>query len=117
MSQELLTSLQITVIGMGLVFAALIILWWMIEILVRVSGKHAAEDIQAAPVGAPVSSAEPAASPEDARRTRAALAAVALALVESEQVSPEFPIPPTASVSPWQAINRANMLNKRGLRS
>jgi sodium pump decarboxylase gamma subunit len=117
MSPELLISLQITVIGMGLVFAALIVLWWLMEVLVRLSRDRGADETQAAGMDAPGFASEPASDPEVERRKRAALVAVALAISESEPPGAEFPIPPTASVSPWQAINRANMLNKRGLRS
>jgi Na+-transporting methylmalonyl-CoA/oxaloacetate decarboxylase gamma subunit len=117
MSQELIISLQITLVGMSLVFAALILLWWLMELLVRVSRERDSQTPEIIEEASLASGPGPDAVLETERRRRAALAAVAIALRESEQPGMEFPIPPTASVSPWQAINRANMLNKRGLRS
>jgi hypothetical protein len=47
---------------------------------------------------------------------QAAAAVVAFALAERAGRSDlhEFPSPPTAIVSAWQAVNRGKMLNKRG---
>lgn len=100
MNQSLLLSLQITLLGMGLVFGALILVWGVMAVLVRFTSKP-----------------EPRADEEselDLKR-RAASAAVAAALVgQSSQQAKEFPLPPTALVSAWQAVMRTNMLNKRG---
>ncbi len=101
-------SLQITLIGMGLVFASLIVLWGMMELLVRLTPEvQAAED----------SAGEPAVilgADESARKQQAAAIAVALALAEEESGPREFPLPPTAMVSAWQAVMRTDMLKKRG---
>lgn len=117
MSQELIISLQITIVGMGLVFAALILLWWLMEVLVRVARERVPQEVLGPGAEGTALTPEPGPDLESERRKRAALIAVALALNESGPPGVEFPIPPTASVSPWQAANRTNMLNKRGLRS
>lgn len=100
MSENVLLALQITVVGMGLVFSAILLLWLLMALLVRVtSGRVRLVD-----------------QPEiDDRKRRAAVAAVTIAL--ARQASPEprpFPLPPTAIVSAWQAVTRANHLHRQG---
>jgi Na+-transporting methylmalonyl-CoA/oxaloacetate decarboxylase gamma subunit len=104
MGSNLVTSLQITAIGMGLVFAAILLLWGVMALLVRLTSKahdKAADIPQEA---------------EMARKRRAAMAAVAYALaLQADQNEPhEFPLPPTILVTAWQAVMRTKMLNKRG---
>jgi sodium pump decarboxylase gamma subunit len=117
MDNNLLQAVQITVIGMGLVFVSLILLWWMMALLVRLTQdripKMAGKTTDEIPetTGSISSELRPE---EQNRRKRAALVAVALALAEHDQQTREFPIPNTAIVSAWQAVNRANILNKRG---
>ena len=110
MSDNLLISLQITLVGMGLVFAAIILLWGIMALLVRLV-KDPSDDTgskQGEPSQREISEIE--------RKQRAALAAVTIALARrSSTMEPhEFPLPPTALVSAWQAIMRTRMLNKRG---
>lgn len=102
MQTSTMLILQITLIGMGLVFATLILLAGFLSLLVRFtsrSDKRATEANQA----------------ELERRRQAAIAAVVVALAQQESMAaPRFPMPPTALVSAWQAVLRSNMLNKRG---
>lgn len=103
MNSELLTTLLITIVGMGLVFATLLLLWGIIVLLVRFFTPR--EKVESKPVD------------ETAQENLhlAAAAAVAMALAEeSEQTWHEFPLPPTALVTPWQAAMRTRMMNKRG---
>jgi sodium pump decarboxylase gamma subunit len=102
-------SLQITLIGMGLVFASLILLWGVMELMVRLTAEK--EPTTAGEVAEPV-----AAAVEDdrARKQQAAAAAVAVALAGQDSGPHEFPLPPTAMVSAWQAVMRTDMLKKRG---
>jgi Na+-transporting methylmalonyl-CoA/oxaloacetate decarboxylase gamma subunit len=102
MTESLSNALVITVIGMGLVFGAIIVLWGVMAILVRVTGTPADEPDHT--------------SVETDRKRRAAVAAVALALARQSSTSEpsEFPLPPTALVSAWQAVMRTRMLSKRG---
>jgi Na+-transporting methylmalonyl-CoA/oxaloacetate decarboxylase gamma subunit len=100
MNQPLLLSLQITLLGMGLVFGALILVWGVMAVLVRFTSQTETRMDEETEL--------------DLKR-RAASAAVAAALAEqSAKTRNEFPLPSTALVSPWQAVMRTNMLNKRG---
>jgi Na+-transporting methylmalonyl-CoA/oxaloacetate decarboxylase gamma subunit len=103
MADQILLALQITVIGMGLVFGAILLLWLIMAALVRLL-----EDRPRT---------EPADLKADLRaaRERAAAVAVAIALAQDASLEPhEFPLPPTAIVSAWQAVRRSINLNKRG---
>ncbi len=103
MQSDLLLVLQITLIGMGLVFAVLIFLATLLSVLVRWTSRP-----QQAPQAGDALELE--------LKQQAAVAAVAVLLAEQESASsPRFPMPPTAFVSAWQAVLRSNMLNKRGL--
>ena len=101
MLETISTSLQITVIGMGLVFGAILLLWGVMALLVRL-----AKD--------PL---PPEREDEDAenQKFQAAIAAVGVALAQLDSAEPhEFPLPPTALVSTWQVVMRTKILSKRG---
>lgn len=105
MSQEVINALIITGIGMSLVFVAILLLWWMMAALVRLL-PHQVKTAQ--------NSAEVAMAEEKLRQLAAAIA-VAAALNQTPPMGPsEFPLPPTAVVSPWQAVSRSRVLNRRG---
>jgi Na+-transporting methylmalonyl-CoA/oxaloacetate decarboxylase gamma subunit len=105
----MMEALQITIIGMGLVFTAILLLWGMMAILVRVTAdpsqaekKFAEQEIEE--------------QKELARKRRAAVAAVAIAHAQLQSAADEiheFPLPPTPLVSAWQAVLRTRMVNKR----
>ncbi len=102
MAENMSNALMITLIGMGLVFLALLLLWGVMNALVRLARET-----------------ETPAEPEMLeieRKKRAAAAAVAVALSEPLNLNAPraFPEPPTAFVSAWQAVMRSNILNKRG---
>ncbi len=107
-------SLQITVIGMGLVFGAIVLLWIMMAVLVRLTpDREAAEAKEPAGEAAPI---EPATS-DRALKQRAAIAAVAVAIAhEATPKVHEFPLPATPIVSAWQAVQRGRQLSQRGPR-
>ena len=100
---ELNLSLQITLIGMGLVFVSLIVLWGLMELLVRLTPDRKIVEGPTVSQGA-----------DELEREQAAAIVVALALAEQELGPREFPLPPTALVSAWQAVMRTDMLKKRG---
>jgi Na+-transporting methylmalonyl-CoA/oxaloacetate decarboxylase gamma subunit len=95
-------ALQITLVGMGLVFAAILLLWGLMALLVRLAR-------------APEATLEPPMVAEEGMEEQAAAAAVAFALQrEAQATQAGFPLPPTAFVSAWQAVRRSSQLNRRG---
>lgn len=104
MSENLALALLTTLVGMGLVFGAIVLFWLVMWVLVRLTGPARAEgEVPGRGEG----------EEEDLRR-RAALAAVAVALAQREsQAVQSFPLPPTALVSTWQAVMRARDLGQR----
>jgi sodium pump decarboxylase gamma subunit len=100
---NLLLSLIITVIGMGLVFAVLILIWWMMALLTKFTADKE------------VPASETAAIPENDDKARAAAIGVAIAMAE-HQLSQAHPLqdPPTAIVSAWQLGMRSRQLSQKG---
>jgi Na+-transporting methylmalonyl-CoA/oxaloacetate decarboxylase gamma subunit len=111
MLENLLTAFKITMIGMGLVFAAIILLWAVMVVLIRVLGEQKIHPKQVPSTEEPISLPDRQMAVD--RKMRAAAAAVVCALMQNRQAPREFPLPPTAIVSAWQAVARSNML-KRG---
>jgi hypothetical protein len=92
-------SLQLAGIGMLLVFGAILLLWAGMSLLARATAARPEPP--------------PPADVREEERRRAAAAAGALALLRARERR-EFPLPPTAMVSPWQAVMRAAQLRQRG---
>jgi Na+-transporting methylmalonyl-CoA/oxaloacetate decarboxylase gamma subunit len=109
---NLAIAFEITVLGMGLVFAAIILLWGMIKLLTFLTAdKRAFSRLESA---RPDSlEAMPA---EEDLKARAAAVAVAIALAE-QQSSGAHPLrtPPTAIVSAWQLGMRTRQMYQKGL--
>jgi Na+-transporting methylmalonyl-CoA/oxaloacetate decarboxylase gamma subunit len=103
---DLLLSLEITGLGMGLVFGAIILLWVMMFLLTAFTGRQKAESDEAP---------EPESAPQAGNKLQAAAIAVALALAEQEQ-SAARPLqnPPTALVSAWQLGMRTSQRTQKG---
>ena len=101
---NLILALEITVVGMGLVFAALILIWWMMALLTRFTAE------KEVPAGETVSAAS-----ENDEKAQAAAIAVAIAMAE-HQLSQAHPLqdPPTAIVSAWQLGMRSRQLSQKG---
>jgi len=101
----ILIALQITALGMGLVFAAIILLWWMMAALTSLMAEK--EDVS--------DSAE--AAPAMDRDFKAQIAAVAVTTaLAGQQTSHAHPLstPPTAIVSAWQLGMRTRQLYQKG---
>lgn len=98
MASEFLIALQLAAVGILIVFAAILLLWAGIALLARLTTPR--------PRPARVDDREE-------ERRRMAAASAALALLRSRRVR-EFPLPPTALVSAWQAVMRASRLQQRG---
>ena len=97
MNQAMISAIQITIAGMGLVFIAILVLWLVMALLVRWTGPRLGENLK-----------------NEAHQAAAAAVAIALAERADRNDLHEFPLPPTAIVSAWQAVNRGKMLDKRG---
>jgi Na+-transporting methylmalonyl-CoA/oxaloacetate decarboxylase gamma subunit len=108
MGENLIIALQITAVGMGLVFLAIVLLWGLMAVLVRLTTqrKETAEG----------ETEQTAAKAEMDRKKRAAIAAVGIALAQqADSMAPhEFPLPATPLVTAWQAVMRTRMHSKRG---
>jgi Na+-transporting methylmalonyl-CoA/oxaloacetate decarboxylase gamma subunit len=106
MSEDLLIALQITVIGMSLVFGVIIVLWIVMSVLVRITAEREK----------PIEQAAAAETDRSSLKRRAAIAAVSVAL--AHELAPrlhEFPEPPTTIVTAWQAVQRSRYLTQRAL--
>jgi Na+-transporting methylmalonyl-CoA/oxaloacetate decarboxylase gamma subunit len=102
---NMLLALEITALGMGLVFGAIILLWWMMNLLTFITGdKEIVSE-----------SAKPAHAIDSDIKAQAAAVAVAVALAE-QQASLAHPLsdPPTAIVSAWQLGTRTRQLYQKG---
>jgi sodium pump decarboxylase gamma subunit len=112
MTDTLSLSFQITVIGMSLVFGAIVLLWIMMAVLVRLT-----PDREAAEVPAAEASPIEAAASNRVRKQRAAAAAVAVAIAhDATPKLHESPLPATPIVSAWQAVQRSRRLSQHGPR-
>ena len=103
-------ALQITAVGMGLVFAAIILLWWMMALMTSLLAEKESPAETAAS-----DSAGAASGSEHDIKARAAAVAVAAALAD-HRVTHIHPLadPPTAIVSAWQLGMRTRQLSQKG---
>lgn len=122
----MVNALWITLIGMGLVFVAILMLWGGMALLVRLTAERenseqsavddasAEMDAESAAVAAAFAEAEPNAADVDLvaqkRRAQAAAAAVCAALALRKPVRGTNGAYPGA-LSAWQAVNRASQVN------
>jgi len=101
-------ALQITAIGMGLVFGAIIILWLMMTILTALTAdKKSASD-------------SPEADSVSNNNILAQAAAIGVTMAIAEQrLSSAHPLPepPTALVSAWQLGMRTRQMTQKGGRN
>jgi Na+-transporting methylmalonyl-CoA/oxaloacetate decarboxylase gamma subunit len=90
---NMLLALQITALGMGLVFGAIILLWLMMTLLTAFTADKDASTSDSCKLDPDM---------DNESKTRAAALAVAIALAE-QQASSARPLsqPPTAIVSAW----------------
>jgi len=101
MTNTLVLSLYITLIGMGLVFGAIVLLWGLMSLLTKFLGER---------VTSPKVRDE-----AREKKARAAAAAVAVALAEQAQSRVgHFPMPNTALVSAWQLGMRTRQMHQKG---
>jgi Na+-transporting methylmalonyl-CoA/oxaloacetate decarboxylase gamma subunit len=100
------TALWITLLGMGLVFAAIILLWAMMTLLTSLTADKEPAEKDSVQVESPAS---------DSDLAQAAALAVAIALAE-QGLSSARPLsqPPTAIVSAWQLGMRTRQQSEKG---
>jgi len=108
---DFLLSLQITALGMGLVFGAILLLWLMMVLLTLFTA-----DKERLPDEVPASDSPKVASvPEIGFKLQAVALAVAIALAEQGQSTAHpLPEPPTALVSAWQLGMRTSQRSEKG---
>ncbi len=108
---DITLSLQITALGMGLVFGAILLLWLMMVLLTALTAeKESTEE------NAPASSSVGVDSTlQTDSKLQAALLAIAIAMAEQE-ISSAHPLemPPTAIVSAWQLGMRTRQQSEKG---
>ena len=109
---DLILSLQITALGMGLVFGAIILLWLMMIVLTRLTAeKESPDEVPASRFASPV----PDSVSEKEFKLQAAALAVAVALAEQGlSTAHPLPEPPTAIVSAWQLGMRTRQSSEKG---
>jgi Na+-transporting methylmalonyl-CoA/oxaloacetate decarboxylase gamma subunit len=112
MLANLVLALEITALGMGLVFLAIVLLWLMMWALTALPFKESGETAESA--GA-TKAAEALPTEEHDLMTQAAAVAVAIALAEqSQSTARPLPEPPTALVSAWQLGMRTRQMYEKG---
>jgi Na+-transporting methylmalonyl-CoA/oxaloacetate decarboxylase gamma subunit len=106
-TQDLLLALQITVIGMGLVFGSIILFELVMVALVRITKPS----IEQPPEGElrERGLSENVSPESDLRKRRAAVAAVAVALARRGGTA-QPPARPASPFSAWQVVQRAKSL-------
>lgn len=109
---DMVIALQITALGMGLVFGAILLLWWMMNLLTSITA-----DKEPASASAEASTGtSPASALDNDFKAQAAAVAVAMAFAEGQASSaPPFAEPPTTIVSAWQLGMRTRQMYQKGV--
>lgn len=104
------SALLITLIGMGLVFLALLLLWGLMDLMMRLTARMAAAETSEDEAGEATAEGTQNAAPIGAALAAAAAVAVALALrpagLNIENLDDDH-------ISAWQTTMRAARLNQR----
>lgn len=109
----MINALWITLIGMGLVFIAILLLWGLMALLVRLTSEAApAGEIPTESAAASAAGADVATTGGAAARAAAAAVAVAMAMAAKKPASPAAANRPD-SISVWQAVHRASQISQR----
>ena len=116
MTTDFQQGLLIAAIGMGLVFAVIILLWWLMALLMRLTSREKSEKI----LETNAFEDEPVALPAmalDERKLKAVAAAVAAAIaLEKPKMQPggmDQAGDVKDNLSPWQTIHRSRQLENR----
>ncbi|MEI7848374.1 MAG: OadG family protein [Chloroflexota bacterium] len=107
MLANLITTLEITALGMGLVFLAIILLWLMMWILTSLPFGERKPGVE--------QSTSSQSSIDAELMVEAVAVAIAIALAEqSQSTARPLPQPPTALVSAWQLGMRSRQMYEKG---
>lgn len=107
-------ALWITLIGMAVIFLAILVLWGLMEALMRLAANHAGSEKHefAGEMGEDQEREEvPSLSQASDQKKRAAAAAVAIALALRPGVR-RISAAPQSTGSAWQAVNRTRQLTQ-----
>ena len=113
---DLVNALWITLLGMGLVFIVILVLWGLMELVVRLTARSAKEEIEET---VEIEDAEEAVlelipAEQDEKKKLAAVVAVAFALAKAQQPAAAGVVENKPyTVSAWQSVARANMMHAR----
>jgi Na+-transporting methylmalonyl-CoA/oxaloacetate decarboxylase gamma subunit len=108
-------ALQITVLGMGLVFAAIILLWGMMALLTYLAAEKEVEVSASVTPSPSLRSASQPPAGRGEKRAQAAAIAVAMALAEEQDAQAHLlSMPSTAIVSAWQLGMRTRQMYQKG---
>lgn len=100
----------ITAIGMGLVFIAILFLWALMDVLVRITNDKPAKDVT---VNVEKITEEPEFGTDDKSKQLRHVASVAVAIAMS--LKKQFPIitpQESGTISAWQSSRRSQVLNQ-----
>ncbi|HPH95554.1 MAG TPA: OadG family transporter subunit [Anaerolineaceae bacterium] len=112
-------GLLITLIGMGLVFIVIVLLWFLMDLLVRSTADKVEEEEETPEETADVTPLTEETAPVIASdiKKRAAAAAVAVALASRRgMILPAQAAAPAATVGGWQAAHRSSQLLSKNVR-
>jgi Na+-transporting methylmalonyl-CoA/oxaloacetate decarboxylase gamma subunit len=113
MIENLWIAAQISLLGMSLVFGAILLLWGVLALLVHLTAERQPR-AETVAVETPPAATAPAIPAATDRLARAAAAAVAVALaLQHKPTLSDSPVKPNSAVSAWQAVTRATALNAR----
>jgi Na+-transporting methylmalonyl-CoA/oxaloacetate decarboxylase gamma subunit len=104
-------GLLITAIGMGLVFVAILLLWALMDFLVRITNGKPVKNVTVG--GEESTKPEPLTGPETKSQRLQNVASVAVAIAMSLQK--QFPIikpQDSGTISAWQSSRRSQVLNQ-----
>lgn len=107
-------ALLITAIGMGLVFVAMLALWGLMELSVRLTARYAENEGEEESESPQEQPAEADAGLEKKRRAAAAAVVYALAQTETlEGPKSMVMVAPRRQAYAWQGVLRASQLNQQ----
>lgn len=114
MSPNLTIAFLVTLVGMGLVFGAIVVLWISMAALVDLTQKWDERSrTYKANVESPPTVEDTSSTIKDYRKIAAAIGAAYAIAASRESTVHEFPLPSTAFVSAWQAVMRSKNFSTR----